>query len=266
MTCVIPFGELIPDASVRFTKIDGKYYMSIRDLIMVFCETNNDYACQIWRRIAEERKDEVGTFLLKYQFSGAREKKQAVITFQGALKLIMWLPGDAAKDFRSKTTDILKRYLAGDCTLLKEIIDNKNMGESKSYLKFMHAVEQETKRKHEKMMEEIPATSYIYATYSTAFPGLVKIGRSKNVKARLSSGNTFTAPAPHTLITMVPTFDAVRDEKEAHDHFNSVRQEGEFFEITHEEVKKYLVSVIKARHDQELEDFSSGVKGSLVFV
>ncbi len=264
MSCVIPFGELVPDANVRFVRINGKYYMSIRDLIMVFCETDKNYACKIWRRITEEQKKEVGT--LQNQFPGSGEKNQDVITLQGALKLIMWLPSKAAASRRSIMADIISRYLTGDLSLNQEIIDNKNMGSKKSYLKFMNTVEQDIKRKHDEMMEEIPATSYIYATHSPAFPGLVKIGRSRDVKARLSSANAFAAPAPFVLIAMAPTFDAVRDEKEAHDHFSAVQQEGEFFEMTHKEAKKYLSTVIKARHEQELEEFSSGMKGSLVFV
>ncbi len=124
MSCVIPFGELVPDANVRFVRIDGKYYMSIRDLIMVFCETNNDYAAQIWRKMDQDRKNEVRAFISNHKFSGSGQKIQDVITLPGALKLIMWLPGNAAKDFRSKTTEILTRYLAGDCTLLREIEAN----------------------------------------------------------------------------------------------------------------------------------------------
>jgi len=266
MSCVIPFGELVPDANVRFVRIDGQYYMSIRDLIMVFCETDNNYAGQIWRRMSDGQKSEVSEDLFKYQFSGAGQKNQDVITLKGALKLIMWLPSKAAASRRSVMADIISRYLTGDLSLNQEIIDNKNMGSKKSYLKFMNTVEQDIKRKHDEMMEEIPATSYIYATHSPAFPGLVKIGRSRDVKARLSSANTFAAAAPFVLIAMAPTFDAIRDEKEAHDHFSAVRQEGEFFEMTHQEAKKYLSAVIKARHEQELEEFSSGMKGSLVFV
>jgi len=161
---------------------------------------------------------------------------------------------------------IISRYLNGDPSLNQEIANNKNIGGVESYSKFMGLVEQDTKRKLNEMMEEIPATSYIYATHSSAFPGLVKIGRSRDVKARLSSGNTFTAPAPHVLIGMAPTFDAVRDEKKAHAYFDYVREEGEFFRISHEEAKDYLHSVIKALHDQELEEYSNGSRGSLVLV
>ncbi len=266
MSCVIPFSELVPNANVRFTKIDGQYYMSIRDLIMVFCETDNKYAAQIWSRVPENHKNEVQDFISDWKFPGPGQKNQDVITLQGAMKLVMWLPGDTTKDFRSSMVNIITRYLTGDHSLIQEITDNESMGGHNSYLKFINAAGQEVKRKHTEMMEEIPATSYIYATHSPAFPGLVKIGRSKNVKARISSGNTFTAPAPHVLIAMAPTFDAMRDEKEAHDHFSNARREGEFFELSHKEAKKYLSSVIKALHDQELEEFSSGEKGSLVFV
>jgi hypothetical protein len=64
---------------------------------------------------------------------------------------------------------------------------------------------------------------------------------------------------------MAPTFDAVRDEKQAHTYFDYFRCEGEFFKITHEEAKNCL-NTIKARHDKELEEFSNGEKGSLVFM
>lgn len=49
---------------------------------------------------------------------------QPTITFPGALKLIMWLPGEKAKIFRSKIAEILKRYFAGDLTLLDDIQAN----------------------------------------------------------------------------------------------------------------------------------------------
>ena len=268
MALVISLDEIAPNAYVRCTKDnEKKCYMSIFDIIHVVCDKKNHYASNLWYRITHDKKKYFSELeITMHQFPGQRQKLTPVVTLEGAIELIMHLPGPTAATFRSTMAKIISRYLTGDLSLNEEIVKNQNMGESKSYSKFMHVVEQKTKRRLNEMMEEIPSTSYIYATYTAAFPGLVKIGRSRDVKARLSSGNTFTAPAPHVLIAMAPTFDAIRDEKKAHDYFNHSRDKGEFFKITHEEAKTYLYSVIKASHDQELEEYSNGSKGSIVLV
>ena len=179
--------------------------------------------------------------------------------------MIKYIPAIAAMTFKSCMMKVISRYITGDLSLNQEIVENNNMGISRSLYRFIQMVKQDTKRKLYEMMEEIPATSYIYAICSPAFPDLVKIGRSRNVKARISSGNTFIAPAPHVIVAVAPTFDATRDELAAHRHFAKFRQEGEFFKITHEEAKAYLKFTIKALHEQELEAYSSGSKGSLIF-
>lgn len=71
MACAIPFAELAPGASVRFTTIDGKYYMSIRDLIMVVCEKSAKAASQTWTRdITQEQIEELSEFTSSKQFPG----------------------------------------------------------------------------------------------------------------------------------------------------------------------------------------------------
>jgi hypothetical protein len=47
-----------------------------------------------------------------------------VITFPGALKLVMFLPGDTAKKHRSTMVTILTRYFAGDKSLIQEVEAN----------------------------------------------------------------------------------------------------------------------------------------------
>ena len=96
--------------------------------------------------------------------------------------------------------------------------------------------------------------------------GLVKIGRSEDVRARLSSGNTFCAPAPHVVVAATPTFDAVRDEAMAHGYFANVRKQGEFFEVSVEAVQQYVLAHTTTRIDVELSidgtgkvDISTGV-------
>jgi len=104
--------------------IEGKQYLSIRDIIMHMCEKDSNDAGQIWRRTSQDNKNEVQTFCLHVQFPGRGEKTQPVITFPGAIKLAMFLPGEKAKSSRSQMTSILQRYFAGDKSLITEIEAN----------------------------------------------------------------------------------------------------------------------------------------------
>ena len=176
----------------------------------------------------------------------------------------MLLGEKVSEAFKEKTLTILRRYLDGDTSLCKEIEENKAMGQKRSYAKFMTDVLESAQAKINEELKEIPATAYIYATYSEAFPGLLKIGRSQNVKARLASANTFTAPAPHRLVCMAPTFDVVRDELSTHVHFAKFRREGEFFAVEREEVEAYSTNVITAWYQHELGMFMRSNKGLIV--
>ena len=90
---VIPFDEIVPGASVRMTVIDGKQYLSIRDIIMYMCDKNNHRAAQTWREIPENQKEEVKKYIISFQFPGKGQSEQPVITFPGAIRLAMFLPG-----------------------------------------------------------------------------------------------------------------------------------------------------------------------------
>jgi hypothetical protein len=204
---------------------------------------NGNHACQILRRLSEKHFS-AGKFI--YRPSGSYGGKTKHVTFDDVLPLIMVLPGRMARVIRVQCANILDRYLSGDTTLHNEIQANKEMGKQKSYSMFADHVLGDTKQN----LEGIPDTAYIYATYSEAFPGLVKIGRSRNVKARLSSGNTFIAPAPHRELCSAPTFNAKRDEAIAHAFFAQFSKEGEFFEISHDEVKSYF-KTIAANYGEE---------------
>ena len=121
---VIPFDEIVPDATVRVVVIDDVQYLSIRDIIMCVCDKNMKRASEIWDRISPDRKTEVSAFCATYKFPGKGQSEQPVITFPGALKLVMFLPGEAAKNHRTAMAGILRRYFAGDATLINEIEAN----------------------------------------------------------------------------------------------------------------------------------------------
>ncbi len=130
---VVPFHEIVPNATVRYTTINGIQYLSVRDIILTMCcndECDNTMrkkqvkASRIWGMIPESFKSELYPVCQRFQFKGSGQSEQHVIQFNGALKLLMWLPGEQAKLLRVKATDILTRYFAGDETLISEIQAN----------------------------------------------------------------------------------------------------------------------------------------------
>ena len=120
----IPCEEIAAGAVVRYTVIEGVQFLCIRDYIMHLCEKDNKLASQIWNRLPEKVKEEVSSFCRNFKFPGQGQTLQPVITFAGALKLAMFLPGEKAKQNRSKMVSILQRYYAGDETLHAEIEAN----------------------------------------------------------------------------------------------------------------------------------------------
>lgn len=67
---------------------------------------------------------EVSTGCRNIQFKGPGQKETTLITFKGVLKLIMALPGVNAREMRDKFVDVLRRYFAGDPTLVSELVEN----------------------------------------------------------------------------------------------------------------------------------------------
>jgi hypothetical protein len=83
----ISFDDVTLGASVRFTTIEGKQYLSVRDLIMCLCEMDNNDAGHTWRRLSAELKQGINEFLATFQFPGRGQSSQPVITFPGTIPL-----------------------------------------------------------------------------------------------------------------------------------------------------------------------------------
>jgi hypothetical protein len=74
-----------------------------------------------WQRILNEHSEELG-IVAKCDYSQfGKTKKTPVVNVQGMVKLLFWLPGELAKQFRSKSAEVMIRYLGGDITLIDEI-------------------------------------------------------------------------------------------------------------------------------------------------
>ena len=112
--------------TVRCTRLDGRNYLSVRDLIMAACHVNHRHANKIFKRLLQSvsTSTEVWTSCPLFQFEGQGQSKQPVIPLGAALELIMVLPGDAAKDYRANVAKLLIRFAAGDPTLMAELLNN----------------------------------------------------------------------------------------------------------------------------------------------
>jgi hypothetical protein len=225
--------------------------MSVRDIIMCVCGKKANRAAETWANLSTEVIDVFSEYIQKYQFLGRGQRAQPVITFEGAIKLVMVLPGQKAKNTRGAFAKILARYCEGDMSLCEEISKNKLKGPL-SVCKSMLTSSLEVKRPC-----RLPVSKWLYGTQSNAFAAVIKIGRTKDLKKRLSSGNTFCAVSKHIVVAAVPTFNPIRDEKAAHEHFAKRRCVGEFFRVTKENVQSFFDQHIMPQYQQELAEMIS---------
>jgi hypothetical protein len=121
---VIPFDEIAPGATVRTAVIDELYHLSIRDLLMHLNESSSNSARKKWNRLPDEQKNELTAFCKPFQFPGRGNRKELVITFEGALKLALMVSGEKAAQYRAAMVNILKRYFRGDESLIDDIEAN----------------------------------------------------------------------------------------------------------------------------------------------
>lgn len=115
----IPLDDIVAGAIVRLTEIDGVQYLSIRDIIMHVCGRDCHGAAQTWRLMSDDKVSSLGPFLNIFRFPGRGQVQQPVITFPGAIKMLMFLPGAKAKTHYSSMVSILTRYFTGDPSLLE---------------------------------------------------------------------------------------------------------------------------------------------------
>ena len=120
----IPIDDIVPGATIRFTIINQTQFLSVRDFIMHVCGKDSNHASDLWRTLDGCKKSELSHFLEQHKFPGRGQQDQAVITFPGAIKLSMFLPGEIAKRNRAVMAQILTRYFAGDPSLIQEIEAN----------------------------------------------------------------------------------------------------------------------------------------------
>ena len=239
--------KLTSNVSLRgMTSPDGIQVFSVYDFITLACQKTDEgaYARKTYSNLIKKNSKFGNDLVTFIQLPGSGRRKTPTCTVEGLLKLLTILGGKVSQAFKLEAFDILERYLDGDTQLCTEIHENKALGKPQSYAKFTEKVLKRAETLIENEANMMPVVGYVYATQSTAFPGLIKIGRTVDVDARLISLNTSCAPVPHMVVAVAPTLDNIRDEKMAHQFFASKRVQGEFFEISEAEVKAYFTKHI----------------------
>ena len=257
MSCFkfISFGNVSRGRENKVRVTDDKMIVAI-DLVMVVTGMNRNSAGRILRDLDESCFDPSKLIIRK--FTGTGNSKTKLVGFSDAIELIMVLPGKTSKLCRKRMADVISRYLDGDLNMINEITANNKLGQIKSYLNFAQNMLSEME------VDNPMSFGYVYASSSPAFPGLIKIGKSINVDRRMAQLNTSCAPSPHVILVIAPSFNNTRDERLAHDYFSSYRREGEFFQVSEEEVREYFKSTITARFQAELEQNMSNMTGRVV--
>ena len=117
----LSFEEIVHgrDASVRITD-DGMLFAV--DLVMVVTGKDRNNAGRDLRDLNDEIFQ--STKIVDRSLPGRGNGRTKLVTFQDALELIMVLPGKIAKESRVQFAEIIKRYLAGDESLVTEIRAN----------------------------------------------------------------------------------------------------------------------------------------------
>lgn len=255
---LISFAEIVQeqDSSVRINA-DGLLYAV--DFVKVITDKTNKGSSRVLRNLKEDVFSS-SKFIDYPAEQGGHPIK--CVSFSDALELVMVLHGKRATQFRKQFKDIIVRYLDGDRSMCSEIIENEKNGRIKSYTKFASKTVDKANNETTMKNQGMPHTDYVYATKSAAFPGLIKIGKTQDVKQRLSQLNTACAPAPHVIVAVAPTFNHSRDEKVAHAFFSDKRRAGEFFELDDTEVVAFFTGHITAQYNVELMQNIERIQGS----
>jgi hypothetical protein len=247
-------------AGIRSKRTDGDNnddVYAVYDFITKKCDYKDDNSTArkaFERLIAEgsEHRYKVMALISYHKFPGRGQRNTPCMTLQGLQVLTTCLGDKVRKAYIEETSSIVQRYLDGDCAMISEIEQNQRLGRVKSYENFVNKVTQRANAYAIARSGAMPRVSYVYATKTPAFPGLLKIGKTVDLGARLSGLNTSCAPLPHEFVAIATTFDHDRDEKAFQAFFSSARREGEFFELEELDVIAYFDSHITGRFNAEL--------------
>jgi hypothetical protein len=121
---IMSLNDIGLDGYIRYKRYEDGPRFSEIDVVKIATGKSTDSAGLLIRRLSDEVRSEVRSECSNLKFKGPGQKETILITFQGAMKLLMALPGINAREIRTKFSEKLQRYFAGDLSLVGEIVAN----------------------------------------------------------------------------------------------------------------------------------------------
>lgn len=232
-----PHGNLVIDGTIRYARFEDGVKLAVIDIVKAVTSNNAEYSALVISSLSEKVITDVFYQCGIFRFKGPDQKDSTLVTVEAAYKLIMALPGENATSMRLKLIN----------SLLAKI---KELGQEKS----LGTILTEKLDEHvQGVKSKPPATEYIYAMVSKAFPGLIKIGRAADITKRMRSLNAAVAPKPFGLVAATPTLNSERDEKRVHDFFKDRHEAADFFRVSAGEVAKFFNTEIYVTYSEEVQ-------------
>ena len=216
----------ITRTAVRVTEDDLVWVM---DLAMIVLNTNSLKYAECMIRGLNEDGLFTSRIIERCLHTDGRTTK--LLNLENAVLFIKAIPGVNTPAFLSRACEILTNALAPPKS------KKRKRGEDQE--------DQEDREDRE--------ISYMICTQSSAFPEMVYIGETDDVPGALTEMYEWTAPKPHRLVAMVPTYYPIRDEKTIHAFFDDQCVSPGLFKTSVESVQRFFKR-IKADFDEEHRD------------
>ena len=140
-SCVIPVIDPIPmsstlllkitsEASLRGMVYNGMQQYAVYDFINIACEKNHNssYGNTTFFRLTADGskfKKELLALCKNLKFPGQGQRETPTMTLRGLQRLLFILGGKVAEEFRKVVEGVFTRVMAGDTTLIEEIVSNR---------------------------------------------------------------------------------------------------------------------------------------------
>jgi len=100
--------------------------VSVYDVLGAMTGYAPNNCVNLWRRLCESFP-EVTTVCSNFKFPGKGQRDTVVTDAEGIAQIIMLLPGRSAARVRQSAANVVVRYLGGDLSLVREVVQNNQL-------------------------------------------------------------------------------------------------------------------------------------------